>query len=154
MGFVKTKIKLPRMIEWRSIPERLPIYIFPICLLLIEWILRSTSSLDTKNFIGPTFAAVGVGYVVPLTVTKQRNLPQNIVDVLKQAGLSARPLSEVHFISFCWVFTLIFTALWVWTLFLASKFPDIYWWWFPTSYYPGFVNFLGGFLLSEIREVV
>jgi len=148
---------------WKSFLDRLPVYIFPAFLVVIEWILRSISSLDTQTFIGPTLAAVGASYLVPLTIDKpltqekQKKFPQVIIDefeMLRGKGISVRTESEQHFIQFCWVCVLVFTGTWALSLYLSAKFPHNLLWIAPASYYPGIVNYFGGIVLCEIREGV
>src|SRR5947209_1744322 len=130
------KSRLPHIIEWATLHERLAIYLFPILFVVIEYILRALANLDTLTFIGPTLGAVGVGYVIPLTIAKKRtiDLDQGIIDALKQKGYDLPlPKREARFIGFCWVISLVFTGLWVYTLFLAVKVPNEIWWIFPHS---------------------
>src|SRR5437764_941392 len=123
MPLIKIEVKLPQWTEWKSIHERLPVYIFPILLVVVEWIMRSFSPAlgDTQTFIGPTLAAVGATYLIPLTVKKKRDYPQSIMSVLNQNGLTAVPKKEAIFITWCWILLLVFTALWALSLYLAVK---------------------------------
>lgn len=154
MAAIRSKIKIPRMIAWSSVHERLPMYVFPAFLILTEWIFRSISSVDTETFIGPTLAAVGAGYVVPLTIMKKRNYPQDVVDIMNKYGLTAQPIREIRFIALCWVFLFFFTGLWLLSLFLSARHFGQNSIVVPEYDYPGIINYLGGFLLSEVREVI
>jgi len=46
------------------------IYGFPLLLLLFEWGLRSLLAVDSWGFTGPTLAAAGLSFLVPLTKPK------------------------------------------------------------------------------------
>ena len=56
-----------------SLGDRVPTYLFPVLLIFIEYILRiSFPSVDTLRFIGPTFAAAGIGMILPITYYNNR----------------------------------------------------------------------------------
>ncbi len=144
-----------------SIPERLPMYLYPLFLVLIEVLLRSLSFLDAQTFIGPTLAAIWASLILPLTIQrsltpeKLKKMPKTIVKQLitmQQQGMSVQLTSEKRFIQICWTCILVLTLIWVWALYLAIKFPHLFWWNTPSNYIPGFINFFIGFVLSEIRE--
>lgn len=152
------------MLAWKSIAERLPIYIYPLFLLMIEYILRSLGSLEIQPFIGPTLAAVGTSLVLPLiirkplTVEKLKKYPQ-IVRQLDRAHQQKLPVgylppAEITFIYICLSFIFILTGIWAVALYLSIKFPDELLWIVPSNYIPGFINYFIGVVLSEIREAV
>jgi hypothetical protein len=159
--------------DWRSVHYRLPIYAYPLFLVLVEWFLRSFASLETKTFIGPTLAAVGASLLLPLTVKKPLTITRRdrvaeemnavspeLAEVFKklspdkQSKVSYTPPTETLFVQVCWLSVLILTLIWLWALFLSIKSPNDLWLngSVPANYVPGFINFFFGFLLSEIRE--
>lgn len=63
------------MVAWlRSFSSRLPVYIYPLTLVGIEFLLRQLALLETKTFIGPTLASIGVSFLLPLTSKKTLTL--------------------------------------------------------------------------------
>lgn len=153
------------MFEWKSIPRRLPMYIYPVVLVLIEYLLRSLSSLETKEFIGPTLAIAGASLILPLTIRKPltierlKRYPQKIVrqfETLQQNGLPVQylPREEETFIQICWTGVFVTTLIWVWALYLAIMYPDQLWLGVPSNYFPGFINYVIGLALTEVHEVL
>lgn len=160
-------------VDWRSVHYRLPVYAYPLFLVLVEWFLRSFASLETKTFIGPTLAAVGASLLLPLTVKKPLTVTRRdrVVKEMdeaspelaeafkklspeKQSKVSYIPQTEAIFVQVCWLSVLMLTLIWVWALFLSIKSPNDLWLDrnIPANYVPGFINFFLGFMLSEIRE--
>jgi hypothetical protein len=152
------------MSTWKSLPERLPIYAYPVFLLAIEFMLKSLASLEIQPFIGPTLAAVGASFTLPLlirrpvTVEKLRKYPQIVkqLEKLHQQGQAIQFLSrtEMLFIQICLTCTFLLTVIWIWTLYLSIKFPTGLWWHLPSNLFPGFINYIIGIVLSEIREAI
>ena len=136
--------------------KRILIYIFPFFLLVIEAILRAILSLDTKTFVGPTLAAVGIGFVIPLIKPRQRDYnirPDLKATLIKEGFLLISKRVEI-FIDFVWLFTFIFTGCWACTLYLSNKLPDYYWLGIPAYLFLGLLCYFGGVVFSEIREVI
>jgi hypothetical protein len=169
------------MVVWlRSLQERLAVYLYPICcLLLLEYLMRSfISTKGTLAFIGPTLAALGISFVLPLTIRrlmtkeqlkerlkeKQEKIPDAISDKLEEIinredelgniGVSIQLDDDMNVPHAAWLLTsLLFTPVWAYALYLSIKFPEGFWWVFPCSCYPGFFNYVVGFGLAELREM-
>lgn len=168
------------MADWlKSLRGRIVVYLYPLCtLLFIELLMRTlVSSKGSLTFIGPTLAAIGVSFVLPLTTKRsktkeeqkkrlrmrQGKISQELInkleevinkeDELLKGGVSIQLAEEEDFMLAGWLMTtLLFTPVWVYALYLSIKFPDGFLWIFPCSFYPGFFNYVFGFGLSELRE--
>lgn len=96
------------------------IYGFPLMLLGFEWGLRTLLIVDSQGFIGPTLAAAGLSYLVPLTKPKvvSMNIPEH-------PGAMATSRSDQE-ILIPLVFILIFLFLFAWTLtcYVSIKHPN------------------------------
>ena len=79
------------------------IYGFPLILLLFEWGLRSLLVVDSSGFTGPTLAAAGLSFLVPLTKPKTLNIQvtgaQNVVVTSK---------ADNQFVAATWILVLAF----------------------------------------------
>jgi hypothetical protein len=141
-----------------SLSERIPGYLFPFFLLILELILRYAFNLNTQEFIGPTLAATGVGMIMSLTAHRSnkipRVVPQEVEQFLKEKKLTIEPYSVKVFRSICWTLTLVLTILWVVSITLSIKFPSNTMLSLPTHYYPGFMSYVIAFVLSEVKEAI
>jgi hypothetical protein len=136
--------------------KRILIYGFPFYLILIESILRKAYRLESEAFIGPTLAAVGVSFLLPLIVPKKRDFPvtQQTKQEVEAHGMTMRYKSEERFIDAVWLFIFTLTACWTYCLYLSSQSQIQLWWTFPIYKIIGFFNYFVGVLFSEIKEVV
>ncbi len=134
----------------KTLLERLPIYILPVALVVLEWVIRSAFAIDTQAFIGPSLASIGIGLVMPLTTrrTVEFDIPTQFEAMLEQKGWAVVSTQEQRFIQICWVSIPILMAMWAVTLYASTKFPLQYW----RNLALGTVNFMAGILLSEARE--
>ena len=159
------------MDEWKFNVWRLPIYIYPLILVLIEWGLRSLTNIDAQVFIGPTLAVAGATIILPLIpsrsvsaekLLKDPNVYDKYVKLNQLAGelqdqgiISAnfaRP-KEWAFIGLCVVSLLALTWCWFQSVYLeltsthTNFLQNVI-----TSCVLGFVSFVSGIALSEARE--
>ena len=143
-----------------SLSERAVIYIFPLFLLLIEVFFRFAFETDTQSFIGPTLASFGIGLVLPLTIYSKphnltlNNLPPSLIQKLTSGEITIITAREKIFVNICWIMIICFTALWMWSLVLATKYSNLLWLSLPAHYYPGLINYLLGFVFSEVKELI
>jgi hypothetical protein len=136
--------------------KRILIYGFPLFLLLIEALFRAALKLDTNAFMGPTIAAVGVDFLLPLIVPKPRQYPfsKNIKKEIAKHKIVIIPSAEQRLIGFIWIFIFILTCSWVYSLFISSTQPSLLWLGFPAYLVLGFANYFVGVLFSEMKEVI
>lgn len=146
---------------WRGLLgffERLPGYVFPLFLVALEWALRFAFQLSTQEFVGPTLASTGVGLTISLTSYKSRktleNAPAEIRNYIEEHNYTVDSASSRFFRVFCWITTLVLTIFWVATLIISTKFATMTYWIFPAHYYLGFLSYILGFALSELKEVL
>jgi hypothetical protein len=136
--------------------KRILIYGFPFFLIAIEHVLRTALHLDSKTFIGPTLAAVGVSFLLSLIVPKNREsgLSQETQAEIKRKGIILISKNEQIYIDLVWVFIFTLTASWAYCLYTSSATPDDTWLKIPAYHVLGFSNYFIGVLFSEIKEVV
>jgi len=158
VGDLLMAISLPSRQYLASFSERVPGYLFPLFLLFLEMFLRFAFNLNTKEFIGPTLSATGVGMIMSLTTHKSTklpaNIPQDVTNFIKDHNLTIEPVAVKVFKSVCWALILVLTLLWLGSIILSTRYPNEVWIYFPAHYYPGFLSFIIGFILSEVKEVV
>jgi len=136
--------------------KRFLIYGFPFFLIAIEHVLRTALHLDSRTFMGPTLAAVGVSFLLSLIVPKNRDsgLSQETLVEIKRKGIIVIPKSEQTPIDLVWVFIFALTASWAYSLYISSATPDTTWFRIPAYQVLGYGNYFIGVLFSEIKEVV
>ena len=142
-----------------SFSDRFVGYLFPFFLLVLEGVLRSAFELDTREFIGPTLAATGVGMVISLTSYQSdksipEQIPKDIKKYIRENDLRVETKRSILYKNLSWIFTFILVLLWIWSLILSTKFSNSTIWIFPSQYYPGIGSYLVGFILTEIKEAV
>jgi hypothetical protein len=134
--------------------NRILIYAFPFFLALMEWLLRISLRVDSKEFVGPTIAAAALGLLLPLTGIKNRDFAlseptRRQIEALKAVIV---PKRERILVDIVWIVILTSLATWGACLVFACK-PDIN----PLHVSP-FYYALGTYFLavifSEIREAI
>jgi hypothetical protein len=136
--------------------KRLLIYGFPFFMLLIEALFRAALKLDTNAFMGPTIAAVGVGFLLPLIVPKQRQYPFSD-DVRREISghrIVIIPTAEQRLIDVVWIFIFVLTSGWIYSLYISSTQPQLLWFNIRAYLALGFANYFVGVLLSELKEAI
>ncbi|MDP4530505.1 hypothetical protein Q9252_00040 [Marinobacter salarius] len=93
------------------------IYGFPLTLLAFEWGLRTMIGVDSSGFTGPTLAAAGLSFLMPLVKPKQKKIPghENYVVTTK---------ADATLIPLLWLFVLAFLFCWSWSCYVSVKLPD------------------------------
>lgn len=136
--------------------KRVLIYGFPFFLLLIEALFRAALKLDTHAFMGPTIAAVGVGFLLPLIIPKPRqfSLSESVREEIAEHGITIIPTAEQRLIDVVWIFIFLLTSSWVGSLYVSSTQPDLLWFDMKAYLILGFVNYFVGVLFCELKGVV
>lgn len=123
------------------------IYGFPLTLLGFEWGLRTMLSVDASGFTGPTLAAAGLSFLMPLVKPKQRKLNghEDYVAISK---------TEIAFIPFLWLFVLLFLFSWSWSCYVSLKLPLDTTMGFPSHLAIGGSVYTISLILTAIKEKV
>ena len=95
------------------------IYGFPLVLLLFEWGLRSLMAVDSSGFTGPTLAAAGLSFLVPLTKPKSLNVQ---VAGMPNAVVTSR--ADNQFVATTWILVFVFLFVWSWSCYVSIKSPE------------------------------
>jgi energy-converting hydrogenase Eha subunit G len=93
------------------------IYGFPLTLLGFEWGLRTMLEVNSSGFTGPTLAAAGLSFLMPLIKPKMRKIPGH-------DGVVAISTAEAAFIPLLWLFVFVFLFSWSWSCYVSIKMPD------------------------------
>jgi hypothetical protein len=101
--------------------NRVLIYAFPFILLVIEWVLRVSLVIDSREFVGPTIAAAALGLLLPLTGLKQREHSEDAKRFLSTVNAVLVPKWEQRLIQVVWLFILATLALWACCVVFAFK---------------------------------
>jgi hypothetical protein len=125
------------------------IYGFPIILVLFEAFLRSLINVDTFGFVGPTLAATGISFMVPLTRLKVSEVESSLGE--KWVQVSKRDQAYVNLV---WLLLFISLFLWFWVCTLSIKSDTSMLFDFPTHVIVGATMYVVGIVLSSIKEVV
>jgi hypothetical protein len=92
------------------------IYGFPLTLLAFEWGLRTMIEVDSSGFTGPTLAAAGLSFLMPLVKPKQKQIPGH-------EGYVAITKADAAFVPLLWLFVLAFLFCWSWSCYVSVKLP-------------------------------
>lgn len=85
------------------------VYGFPLLLLLFEWGLRTIMKVDSSGFTGPTLAAAGLSFLMPLTKLKTRS-----IDVPGGDSVLVMTRADEQLVGFIWL--LVLASLFAWSL--------------------------------------
>jgi hypothetical protein len=134
--------------------NRLLIYTFPFLLLVMEWLLRISLQVDSKEFVAPTIAAAALGLLLPLTGRKKRYFQLKKVTRVQLEALKVDlvPRSERILIEIVWIAVLVSLIVWASCLVFACK-PDDNPVRIAPVYY-GLVSYFVAVVFSEIKEIV
>ena len=121
-------------------------YGFPLILLVFEWGLRTLMLVDTSGFIGPTLAASGLSFLVPLTRPKR-------VDVAIPDFPDAVATTNVdqQFVGFIWLLILASLFAWSASCYASIKAPDELLIGFPIHAVIGFTTYFISLMMSFIK---
>jgi hypothetical protein len=131
------------------------IYGFPFILMLFEWGFRQVIGADTLGFVGPTLAAAGVTFLVPLTKPNQVRISEKVKNALMQKGITAVYEKDQNFIYFVYFILLISSFVWLWSCFVSMTTPnDLVFSTFPTHVGIGFINYITAIILCWYKEAI
>ena len=123
------------------------IYGFPLTLLGFEWGLRTMLAVDSAVFTGPTLAAAGLSFLMPLTKPKRKNLPgHDDVVAMSKADAALTPI--------LWIFVFAFLFSWSWACYVSLKFPTDKTFGFDSHLVIGGSVYILSLLLTGIKEKV
>jgi len=125
------------------------IYGFPLVLLLFEWGLRSLLTVDSWGFTGPTLAAAGLSFLVPLTKPKILN-----VAVPNAPNAVAISKDDNEFIALVWLLILAFLFVWSGACYASIKYPDHRVLGVSTHLFVGGVAYLISLVMIFIKEKI
>ncbi len=129
-------------------------YGFPIYLIGVEMLFRFVTGVDTSSFIGPTIAAAGITFLIPLTVPKPVTLPIESQTLVIPDGYELVSSRDSEFIKFTWIFILIGTLIWMSACTVSLRYPDWDLWVFPGHLCVGIVNYVISLLFSWIKAFI
>jgi hypothetical protein len=95
------------------------LYGFPLILVLFEWALRTIIGVDSSEFIGPTLAATGLSFLVPLTEPKE-----DIVALAAGKIAKVRSEADKDFVPITMLFIFLFFFLWLASCYASLKHRD------------------------------
>ena len=92
-------------------------YCFPIMLVPFEWGLKLILKEDSTSFFGPTIAAAGLSFMVPLTEPKR-------LRALKSAEIVIPP-NDNRFIPILWILIILSLFAWAASCYFSLKLPSV-----------------------------
>jgi hypothetical protein len=125
------------------------IYGFPMILVSFEALLRNLINVDTFGFVGPTLAATGISFMVPLTRLKTSEVESSLGE--KWVQVSKRDQGYVNLI---WLLLFVSLFVWFWVCTLSIQRDASVVFEFPTHVVIGALMYVIGIVLSGIKEVV
>lgn len=123
------------------------IYSFPLTLLVFEWGLRTILNVNSSGYTGPTLAAAGLSFLMPLIKPKLKEIPG-------ETKLVAMSIAESRLIPFLWMFILIFLFAWASSCYVSIKFPEHQLFGFDSHLVIGGSLYAISLILTAIKENV
>ena len=125
------------------------VYGFPMILVSFEALLRNLIHVDTFGFIGPTLAATGISFIVPLTKLKVSEVESSLGEKWVQI-----PKRDQSFVNLIWLLLFVSLFLWFWVCTLSIQNSTDMLLNFPTHVVIGALMYVISIILSTIKEVI
>ncbi|MFV8570242.1 hypothetical protein ACNQ6O_03435 [Marinobacter sp. SBS5] len=123
------------------------IYGFPLTLLGFEWGLRTMIGVDSFGFTGPTLAAAGLTFLMPLVKPKQKKISGH-------EGYVVTTKADATLIPLLWLFVLAFLFFWSWSCYVSVKLPDHTTLGLPSHLAIGSGIYIVSLILTAVKEKV
>lgn len=121
-------------------------YGFPLILLVFEWGLRTLMLVDASGFIGPTLAAAGLSFLVPLTRPKRLS-----VTIANYPNAIATSKEDQQLVGFIWLLVLASLFAWSASCYASIKAPDETVIGYPIHSVIGFGTYLISLLMTFVK---
>ncbi|REL35695.1 hypothetical protein [Thalassotalea euphylliae] len=125
------------------------VYGFPMILVSFEALLRNLINVDTFAFVGPTLAATGISFLVPLT--KLKELEFETAEGERWVKVSKR---DQAFVNLTWLLLFVSLFVWFWVCTLSIQSTPITWLGFPAQIVAGAALYVISIILSTVKEYV
>ena len=126
------------------------VYGFPLILLWFEWGLRTVIGVDSWGFTGPTLAAAGLSFLVPLT--KPKVIITQATPTQRRTVMTSR--ADLAFVGVVWILVLAFLFLWAGACFSSVKHPDDVVYGLSIHFAIGLGVYFVGMVMTFIKELV
>jgi len=130
------------------------IFGFPVYLIIFEILFRTVSNLNTSTFIGPTLAATGLSFLLPLIRPKRVDLSFDDEEEFKKKGLIIKNAYDEKLIPVVYAFILVGILIWYWSCATSFLHPKDTLWFFPKHLIIGLINYFLGILFTTIKEII
>ena len=123
------------------------IYGFPFTLLGFEWGLRTILKVDASGFTGPTLAAAGLSFLMPLVKPKKTSMSSfgNYIYISR---------AESNFMPVLWIAFIAFLFCWTWSCYMSIVFPHDKTWGIDNHLLIGGVMYSISLIFTFIKEKV
>ncbi|UTV28956.1 hypothetical protein [Photobacterium atrarenae] len=125
------------------------VYGFPIILVSFEALLRNLVNVDTFGFVGPTLAATGISFLVPLTKLKEFEFETDEGE--RWVKVSKR---DQVFVNLMWLFLFVSLFIWFWICTLSIQSSPVLFLGFPAQILAGAGLYVFSIILSTAKEYV
>lgn len=125
------------------------VYGFPIILVSFEALLRNLINVDTFGFVGPTLAATGISFLVPLTKLKEFEFETDEGE--RWVKVSKR---DQIFVNLMWLFLFISLFIWFWICTLSIQSSPAIFLGLPAQILAGATLYVLSIILSTVKEFV
>jgi hypothetical protein len=123
------------------------VYGFPIILVSFEALLRNLVNVDTFGFVGPTLAATGISFLVPLTKLKEFEFETEEGE--RWVKVSKR---DQVFVNLMWLLLFVSLFVWFWVCTLSIQTSSAMLLGFPAQILAGAALYIVSIVLSTVKE--
>ncbi|WP_134082391.1 hypothetical protein [Thiohalophilus thiocyanatoxydans] len=123
------------------------VYGFPIILVSFEALLRNLLNVDTLGFVGPTLAATGISFLVPLTKLKEFEFETEEGE--RWIKVSKR---DQVFVNLMWFFLFVSLFVWFWVCTLSIQGSSFIFLGFPAQILAGAGLYIVSIILGAVKE--
>ena len=129
---------------------------FPFFLVLLEGILRKALNLDTHAFLGPTLAAVGIGFTIQLTNMKEitSTFRPSTQQVIRNARAVTYLRKDMHFVGVACIILILMVSGWYCCLYYSVTSPLKVIYSVPIPLGLGILIYIVGVVLSVIKDKI
>jgi hypothetical protein len=123
-----------------------------------EFLIAEPAKSGTASFsiVGPSIVAAGIALLFPVVVPKPPTyqLPPRAQAALNEHNLAIYSVADQRVTSAAWIVLVMFTGMWVATLYIAQKSPPLVWWdVIPVTLVMGGIAYIVGVIFTELKGV-
>ena len=122
------------------------VYGFPLLLLVFEWGLRTVMHVDSSGFTGPTLAAAGLSFLMPLTKLKTK-----LIDIPGGDPVLVMSRADEQLVGLIWLLVLSSLFAWAFSCYLSVARPALNFYGTPGHFLVGLTTYVLSLVMTAFK---